>query len=385
MKQGSYILFFSIFIFSCTAEKYKSLNDGLYAEIQTNRGDILLELYANNVPMTVANFVSLAEGTSTRVTDSLKGKNYFDGLTFHRVVPNFIIQGGDPTASGRGNPGYLFGDEFTKDENGGLRYKHDDVGVLSMANSGPDANGSQFFITHKAIPHLNNKHSVFGKTIVNSLQLKKLKTIFKDALKLQKAIDSVRMITVNKIQQADTIKKVEIIRIGSEAKSFNAEEVFNDKIVKYNALSEDKKELEAKQEIARYAKYLKDKKVFLAKMDESNAIKTDSGLRFLLLKSNPKGKKMVGHKPVKSNFTLYTADGVRIQSTEESGQPFVFQLNDSQKPMITGFKEGVSKMREGEKARLFIPYYIGFGTAKYGPFPAKSDLVFEVEIIEISK
>ena len=120
-------------------------------------------------------------------------------------------------------------------------------------------------------------------------------------------------------------------------------------------------------------------------MDENKAIKTDSGLRILKLKSNPSGKKIVDNKPVKAHFTLYTADGNKVQSTEDSGQPFVFQLDDAQKPMITGFKEGVKNLREGERVRLFIPYYIGFGEAKYGPFPAKSDLVFEVEILEIGK
>ena len=113
------------------------------------------------------------------------------------------------------------------------------------------------------------------------------------------------------------------------------------------------------------------------------SIKTESGLQILKLKQNPSGKKVVDYKPIKANFTLFTADGKKIQSTEDSGQPFIFQLNDTEKPMITGFKEGVKNLREGEKVRLFIPYYIGFGAAKYGPFPAKSDLVFEVEIVKV--
>ena len=385
MKKLSFFFIITALIFACTPAKYKNLSEGLYAEIQTNKGDILLELYAKDVPMTVANFVSLAEGTNSRVAAKYKGENYFDGLTFHRVVDNFVIQGGDPLANGTGNPGYFFGDEFPKDETSRLMYRHDDAGVLSMANSGPDKNGSQFFITHNAIPHLDGKHSVFGKTVINADELNQLKTKIKDSLALTKAIDSVRMIVVNSIEAKDTINTINIIRIGSEAKSFDADEIFNQEIIKFNKSTEERKKEEKKAEEVRYSKYLEDKAKFLKEMDEAKATKTDSGLRFLMLKANPRGKKVPDNKPIKSHFTLYTADGKKIQSTKDSSQPFVFQLNDAQRPMITGFKEGAAMMREGEKARLFIPYYIGFGEAAYGPFPAKSDLVFEIEILEISK
>lgn len=385
MKSSIYILVSFFLIVGCQSPKYKDLQEGLYAEIQTNKGDILLELYPEVAPMTVANFVSLSEGTNNRVADSLAGKKFYDGIRFHRVVNNFVIQGGDPTETGRGTAGYRFGDEFTKDENGVLMYKHDDAGVLSMANGGPDSNGSQFFITHNPIPHLDGKHTVFGKTIVNSLQLEALKAKTKDSLSLEKAIDSLRMEVVYNIEQFDTINTIEIIRIGSKAKSFDAAEVFDAELMKFAAVKKDREKEELDAETARYSKYLEDKVAFLAKMDEAKAKKTSSGLRILMLKKNPSGEKVVTNKPIKAHFTLYTADGVKIQSTEESGQPFVFQLDDAERPMITGFKEGVADMRVGEKVRLFIPYYIGFGEAKYGPFPAKSDLVFEVEILEISK
>lgn len=385
MKKIAILLVTVIGVFSCTPEKYNTLSDGLYAEIKTNKGDILLELYAKDVPMTVANFVSLAEGENSRVETKYKDKPFYDGLTFHRVVDNFVIQGGDPLANGKGNPGYFFGDEFPKDKNSKLLYSHNDAGILSMANSGPNRNGSQFFITHNPLLHLDGKHSVFGKTRVNSNELRALQKSIKDAVALEKAIDSVRMITVNAIEANDTIKSVKIIRIGSDAKSFEADEVFNQEIVKFNRSAEERKKQEQRAEEIRYSKYLENKAKFLQKMDEAKATKTDSGLGFLLLKPNSKGKKVPDNKPVKAHFTLYTADGNRIQSTEENSQAFVFQLNDAQKPMITGFKEGAAMMREGEKARLFIPYYIGFGAAAYGPFPAKSDLVFEIEILEISK
>ena len=385
MKIYIYSFIIVILAVRCTPAKYNGLKEGLYAEIQTNKGDVLLELYAEDAPMTVANFVSLAEGTNTKVTDSIQGKKYFDGIRFHRVVNNFIIQGGDPTETGRGTAGYRFGDEFTKDVNGKLLHIHGDAGMLSMANGGPESNGSQFFITHRAIPHLDGKHTVFGKTVVNSLQLNTLKLQIKDSLKRKNAIDSLRMSVVNSIQQFDTIFTVKIIRIGAVANAFKAGEVFDNEFIKYAEGKKDRNKKAKDADEERFSKYLENRTTFLAKMNESKAIKTASGLRILKLTSNPSGKKVVTNKPIKAHFTLYIADGTKIQSTLDSGNPFVFQLDDAEKPMITGFKEGAATLRVGEKARLFIPYYIGFGEAKYGPFPAKSDLVFEVEILEIGE
>ncbi|SDU09257.1 Peptidyl-prolyl cis-trans isomerase (rotamase)-cyclophilin family [Polaribacter sp. Hel1_33_78] len=385
MKIYIYSFIIVILVVGCTPAKYNGLKEGLYAEIQTNKGDVLLELYAEDAPMTVANFVSLAEGTNTKVTDSIQGKKYFDGIRFHRVVNNFIIQGGDPTETGRGTAGYRFGDEFTKDINGKLLHIHGDAGMLSMANGGPESNGSQFFITHRAIPHLDGKHTVFGKTVVNSLQLNTLKLQIKDSLKRKNAIDSLRMSVVNSIQQFDTIFTVKIIRIGAVANAFKAGEVFDNEFIKYAEGKKDRNKKAKDADEERFSKYLENRTTFLAKMNESKAIKTASGLRILKLTSNPSGKKVVTNKPIKAHFTLYIADGTKIQSTLDSGNPFVFQLDDAEKPMITGFKEGAATLRVGEKARLFIPYYIGFGEAKYGPFPAKSDLVFEVEILEIGE
>jgi cyclophilin family peptidyl-prolyl cis-trans isomerase len=383
MRKLGYIFIACFILASCQSSKYKNLDDGLYADIQTSKGDILVELYADDTPMTVANFISLAEGTNNQVSDSIQGKKFYDGIRFHRVVNNFIIQGGDPTETGRGTAGYRFGDEFLKDEDGALLYKHDDAGILSMANGGPESNGSQFFLTHRAIPHLDGKHTVFGKTIVNSDELTKLQQSFKDPIQLEMAIDSLRMVVVNNIKQFDTIHTIEIIKIGDKANSFNAAEVFDAELIKYSENQKDRTKIEAEAEVARYSKFLEDKEVFQNKLNVSKAVSYDTGLSFLKLKSNPKGKKVVDNKPIKCHFILYTADGNKIQSTRDGGQPFVFQLNDTERPMITGFKEGAAKMRVGEKALLFVPYTIGFGPDKYGPFPAKSDLVFELEILEI--
>jgi peptidyl-prolyl cis-trans isomerase A (cyclophilin A) len=373
-----------LLLISCTPERFKDLDKGLYAEIETNKGNILLELYAEKVPKTVANFVALAAGTHSRLSDSLKGENFYEGILFHRVVPNFVIQGGGFTPSGKKNAGYLFGDEFPKNEKDNFIYKHDDQGVLSMANGGPTTNNSQFFITHRAIPHLNGKHSVFGKTVVNSLELKDLQQNYSDSLQLKKAIDVTRMAVVNQISKNDTIYTVHIIRIGSKAKGFNAAEVFDLEVAKFKKSKEDKVKELIKVEEKRYSKYLEAKKVFLLEKEESKAIKTGTGLRILELK-NTSGKKVLAAKKVTANYTLYLADGKKMQSSEDLGKPIVFDLKNEAKPMISGLKEGVLTMKVGEKVRLFIPYAIGFGNKKFGPFPAKSDLVFEIEILKINR
>jgi cyclophilin family peptidyl-prolyl cis-trans isomerase len=385
MKKLKYLLLLLIIITSCKSVKYKSLNDGVYAEIVTNKGEILLELYAEDVPMTVANFVSLIEGTNSKLIDSLKGKNFYEDVIFHRVVKNFVIQGGGFTAKGRRSPGYTFGDEFTKSKDGDLKYRHNVPGILSMANAGAATNNTQFFITHKPVPHLDGKHSVFGKTIINSLQLKELKNRIKDSLKLKISIDSTRMAVVNSIVQKDTILTVKIIKLGAKAKDFDAASVFDSEFSKLADSKKDLKKAKEEAEKARYAKYLVEKSKFSAVMMEAKAVKTSSGLGILKLKKTS-GKKVVNNKPLSINYTLYTADGKKIQSSLTSGAgPFVCQLDDARRPMIAGFKEGVSTMREGEKVRLFIPYYLGYGVQKFGPFPAKSDLVFEVEVLKIGK
>jgi|TARA_B110000238_G_scaffold101955_1_gene111096 cyclophilin family peptidyl-prolyl cis-trans isomerase len=388
MKQLIGIALFFILFISCIPAKYRGLKEGMYAEIVTNKGNILLELYTEKVPKTVANFVALVEGTNGKLLDSLKGKNFYEGIIFHRVVPNFVIQGGGFSSSGKKSAGYVFTDEFPRNENGNLIYKHDDQGVFSMANGGKGTNNSQFFITHRAIPHLNGKHSVFGKTIINSLERKELQKKHTDSLQLKRAITLARMTVVNKIVQNDTINTVGIIRIGATAKNFNAAVVFAAEENKFKSAEENSaKEVEAKKEIAeekRYATYLKKKIIFLEEKNESQARKTGTGLRVLILKETS-GKRVLASQKVTAKYTVFTADGKRVKSSDDLDKPTVFDLNDTSRPMISGLKEGILSLKEGEKARLFIPYMIGFGNKKFGPFPAKSDLVFEVEILKISK
>ena len=346
MKNLKYIIVLVLIVTACKAVKYKDLQDGLYADIQTNKGDILIELHAQKVPMTVANFVSLSEGTNTKVTDSLKDTPFYNGTRFHRVIPNFMIQGGDRTGTGSGTPGYSFPDEFPTDSIGNLIYKHDEKGVLSMANRGPKTNSSQFFITHKATPWLDRKHSVFGKVA-----------------KGQAIVDS--------IQQNDTIKKVEIIRVGKFAKNFEAAEVFENEMANIEVKEKEYSE-----------KLVKLKEAFLKEKGIDKAIKTDSGLKILVLKEG-NGKKFNRSIPATMNYTISLATGKLIQSTENNPNPFVFTLD--KQPMIAGVSEALLEMKEGDKQRLFIPYYLGYGEKLYGPFPAKSDIVFDIELIKVGK
>lgn len=345
MRNLTYIFVFAIVFTACKTLKYKDLKDGVYADIVTNKGDILLELYAKKAPMTVANFVSLAEGNHPKLADSLKGNPYYNGVRFHRVIPNFMIQTGDPTGTGSGNAGYKFPDEFPIDSLGNLVYKHDSKGILSMANSGPKTNSTQFFITHKATPWLNRKHSVFGK-VEKGLEL------------------------VDSIKQNDTIISIDIIRVGKFAKKFKADKVFETEMANI--------EVKEKKYLAKLAKI---KETFLAEKGIDKAIATNSGLKILELKKG-NGKKFNRAQPASMIYTVSLATGKLIQSTEGK-EPFVFTLDNQ--PMIAGVSEALLEMKEGDKKRLFIPYYLGYGEKMYGPFPEKSDIVFDLELIKVGK
>ena len=357
----SFFLSLVALFYSCnttpTAPPVK-LGDGLYAEIETNKGKIILQLEFQKTPLTVANFVTLAEGKNDMVEAKYKGKPFYDGLKWHRVIKDFMIQGGDPAGDGSGGPGYKFVDELTD-------LKHDKPGTLSMANAGPGTNGSQFFITHKPTPHLDGLHTVFGYTIQG-------------------------MDIVNSIEQNDVIKTVKIVRVGKDAKRFNAPKVFKEYYEKAAAA--------AKAKVAAAAKAKADKLAFFADA-KATGTKTPSGLVYKILKQGA-GQKAADGSQVMIDYSGYLEDtaflfdssvaqvakdmGNYIAQKDAAGayKPIPFKIG-TKSGMIPGFLEGLEKMNPGDKAIIFIPSHLGYGErgAPQGKIPGNANLVFELEMI----
>ena len=332
----NFILLISILTLnSCNMNNYSDLSDGLYADLETSKGNIILELYYEQVPTTVSNFVALAEGNHPVVDDQHEGKRYYDGLKFHRVIEDFMIQGGDPTGTGSGGPGYQFDDEFNEE------LKHDGPGVLSMANAGPGTNGSQFFITHVETPWLDGKHSIFGK--VNSGQD-----------------------VVDKIEQDDIIKTVKVIRVGEAAKSFNAPKNFE------NYISE-----KSEADILR----AEAEKENLEKLSEGMQ-ETESGLKYKISKegTGPNAKK---DDLLSVHYSLQLVDGSEIDSSFTRGAPIEFTCGVGQ--VIKGWDEAMQLLNKGSKARLIIPSELGYGAvgAGNGVIPPNATLIFDVELVDI--
>ena len=314
---------------------YSDLSDGLYADLETSKGNIILELYYEKAPTTVSNFVALAEGNHPVVDDQHEGKRYYNGLKFHRVIENFMIQGGDPTGTGSGGPGYQFDDEFNEE------LKHTGPGILSMANAGPGTNGSQFFITHVETPWLDGKHSIFGK--VNSGQD-----------------------VVDNIAQDDLIKTVKIIRIGKDAEKFDAPKIFEDYITNKSQADILKAEEEAKL------------------LDDltSGMIETESGLKYKVSKkgSGPNAKI---DDVLSVHYSLKLVDGSEIDSSFTRGEPIEFTCGVGQ--VIKGWDEAMQLLNKGSKASLVIPSELGYGStgAGNGVIPPNATLIFEVELVDI--
>jgi FKBP-type peptidyl-prolyl cis-trans isomerase len=309
------------------------MQDGLYAKIKTSKGDILLNLEYEKTPGTVGNFVALAEGN---LENSAKpqGTPYYDGLTFHRVIPDFMIQGGCPQGTGTGNPGYKFDDEIHTD------LKHDAPGKLSMANAGPGTNGSQFFITHVATPWLDGKHTVFGSVVEG-----------------QDVVDA--------IKQGDTMDKVEIIRQGASAEQFNAVEAFRTfEGAREKRIAAEREK--AKAELNQLAKGF----------DE-----TASGLRYKILQKGD-GKKAEKGQMVSVHYKGQLADGTVFDSSYKRNQPLDFQVGVGQ--VIPGWDEGICLLQVGDKARLVIPSDLAYGSAGAGGvIPPNATLVFDVELMGV--
>jgi peptidyl-prolyl cis-trans isomerase A (cyclophilin A) len=365
-----------------TAKKPAQANadQGIFAEIETSKGNITIQLEYQKTPVTVANFISLAEGTNASVTDpKLKGKPFYNGLKFHRVIADFMIQGGDPQGNGSGGPGYAFKDEFTD-------AKFDKAGILAMANSGPKTNGSQFFITHKETSWLTGKHTIFGY--------------------VTKGQD-----VVNAIKQDDLINKITIVRKGAEAKKFDAAKVFADYMAnkagddaKDAALAAENQRKQAELEAQKKADYLKTygpiitaKAKYLTET-KATATETASGLRYKILQSG-NGKKPAEGSNVYIHYAGYLEDGSLFDSSYESinkefgkfdenrakqngYQPFPFPYGKKD-GLIPGFIEGLNLMSLGDKALIFIPSKLGYGERGAGNvIPPNSNIIFEIEMLE---
>lgn len=361
-------------------------SDGIFAEFETSKGKIVIQLEYTKTPITVANFVTLVEGKNTFVKEDLKGKPYYDGLKFHRVIKDFMIQGGDPAGNGSGGTGYSFKDEFTD-------AKFDKGGILAMANSGPATNSSQFFITHKDTQWLNGKHTIFGYVVTG-------------------------MDVVNAIAQDDVMKKITITRKGAASKKFDAVKTFSDyyatkgdedkiraEAQKQQAIAaaeaqkkQDLVDAEAKKVyVEKYAPILAEKVAYLAGV-KAGATTTASGLQYKIIKKGA-GVKPADGADIFVHYAGYLEDGSLFDSSYEDVnrtfgkydenrakqngyQPFPFKFG-SKTGLIPGFLEGVNLMSFDDKIVMFIPANLGYGERGAGKvIPPNSNIIFEVELLE---
>lgn len=310
------------------------MKDGIYAAIHTQKGIITIQLHYKETPATVGNFVGLAEGTLSNEVKA-NGTPYYDGLNFHRVIPDFMIQGGCPQGSGVGGPGYQFDDEI----NPNLR--HDKPGILSMANAGPGTNGSQFFITHVPTPWLDGKHTVFGAVMEG-----------------QSIVDAVA--------QEDSIDKIEIKRVGKDAEDWDAVAAFQQLNELAQKRIEEQKEKQAKE---------------LEKISKGFS-QTESGLRYKIIQEGA-GEQASAGKKVSVHYKGELLDGTVFDSSYKRQQPIDFVLGQGQ--VIPGWDEGVSLLKVGDKARFLIPSDLAYGSrGAGGVIPPDAALSFDVELIAVS-
>jgi peptidylprolyl isomerase len=329
------ILFFCIAGAVFAAPGDAALGNGLFARISTDRGDIVLRLEFQKTPLTVCNFVGLAEGK----LNAAKGKPYYNGLTFHRVISDFMVQGGDPLGNGQGGPGYQFPDEIV------ASLKHDGPGVLSMANAGPGTNGSQFFITHKETPWLDGKHTVFGRVVEG-----------------QSVVDSIR--------QGDKIKSVTIIRNGPLASAFKADQAAFDALIAEKSAAETAR-----------AKARRDADIAAINAKYPNTIQTPSGIRYAIQKKGSGVKPSAG-KTARVNYKGSLLNGRVFDDSAMRGKPLEFPVGVGQ--VIRGWDEMVMDMQIGEKRLVIIPPELAYGDREAGGvIPANSFLVFEMELVGV--
>jgi len=362
-------LLIAVLFIGCKRDRHNNLPDGLYAEIETSKGNVLVQLEYTKAPITVANFVALAEGNHPFVLEEYKGKPLYNGLTFHRVisrtngdVEDFMIQGGDPLGNGSGDAGFKFKDEITD-------LSFNKGGLLAMANSGPGTNGSQFFITLKDTPWLDGKHTIFGHVIEKGMKV------------------------VSTVVQDDAINSVIIIRKGEAAKKFDAVKIFSD-YFKTELVNQKKQEA---INAATLKKVTTDKLAFFAQM-KASATKTNTGLQFTIYQKG-NGKKPANGSTIFIQYAGYLENGALfdtclLETAQQFGKldpqraaqngysPLPFEVG-SKGGMIPGFEEGISKLNIGDKAVLFIPSNLGYGENGAGNvIPPNANIIFEIEILE---
>jgi cyclophilin family peptidyl-prolyl cis-trans isomerase len=365
-KNILFLLILTAFTISCKKEEKNNLPDGLYAQIETNKGTIIVQLDYEKAPITVANFVTLAEGKNEFITnENLKKKPFYDGLKFHRVIKDFMIQGGDPLGTGSGDTGYKFKDEITD-----MRF--DKGGVLAMANNGPATNSSQFFITHLETPWLDGKHTIFGHVVEKGMEV------------------------VNAIVQDDFMNKITIIRNGEAAKKFDAVKTFQD----YFAVEAENQKNKMAIDAAANAKFkaVYDQKAASLAALKTNATKTSTGLQYVITKKAG-GKKPANGANIYIHYAGFLENGTLFDSSIEEVskafgkydanraaqggyQPIPFQAGRKD-GMIPGFIEGLEKLSFGDKAVIFIPSKLGYGEAGAGGvIPPNANIIFEIELLE---
>lgn len=314
-------------------KKKHKMKEGIYAKFNTSKGEILVKLTYDKTPGTVGNFVALAEGKQKNSAKSI-GEPYYNGLKFHRVIPDFMIQGGCPLGTGSGDAGYKFDDEFHPE------LTHDAPGVLSMANAGPGTNGSQFFITHIPTPWLDNKHTVFGHVATG-----------------QEVVDA--------IAQSDTLESVEIIRVGVEAENWDALKAFKS----FASSGGERKATEKAKQAAELDKVA-------AGFDE-----TQSGLRYKIIQKGD-GVKAKAGQTVSVHYEGSLPSGQVFDSSYKRNQPIDFQLGIGQ--VIPGWDEGIALLQVGDKARFVIPSNLAYGSAGAGGvIPPDATLLFDVELMDV--
>ncbi len=340
-------------------ETYNGLENGLYAKLQTSKGDMIVKFEDKKSPVTVANFVGLAEGKIENKAKA-KGTPFYNGTIFHRVIKGFMIQGGDPKGTGMGDPGYKFDDERND-------LKHTGKGILSMANSGPNTNGSQFFITEVATPWLDGKHTIFGEVVYG-----------------EGIIDTIANVEKGPSDKPKTdvvLEKVNVFSKGDEYKNYDAAKIFNEgkgALAEKNKAFAEKEAAEKKKKAEEFAA----NQLKLVDEMKTGMSQTASGLFYKITKSNPAGIAPKAGDEVAVHYAGKLVDGFEFDNSFKRNEPIDFPVGIGY--VIKGWDEGIMLLKEGETATFLIPSELGYGArGAGGVIPPNAWLVFDVELVKV--